>query len=159
MKNQNDNADDPTMKLLRDPVKMNSAINGMLTGDYKDAPKEAQDLWSFVWEELVPKAVPAPGNVTENSFHSSCPGEVDATALMKCVNVSDEGLVLTILLVKGENFVSALHAAGDDMSAITTGDDSAEHYEEDNNSRESSSSSASGKRKRRSSEGEKANCL
>jgi hypothetical protein len=146
---------DPAMKLLADPKTFHSALDEMLKGSHAAATEEAKVLWSFVWTELIPKVVPAPSKATENLFHSSYRADVDAAALMKHVNVSDESLVLTILCVKGKHWGPSSDAGnshtGDDISAMTN--DSTQQ------SSHSASASSASKRKRYSHDGERASCL
>jgi hypothetical protein len=102
-----DCTDAATQKLLQDSKRHKEAFDNLLLGDHHAANAGSTQMWEFIWIELMLKVVPAPGRAAANLFHESYHLQVDAAALMKHVNVSDEALVLTILSVHGGSFTSS----------------------------------------------------
>jgi hypothetical protein len=133
--NDDDDDDNDSVKaILQNPTRFKKACDGIQKGDYDGASTDSQELWTFIWSDLLPKVVPVTRKPSDNVFHSSCQHEVTKDSLMQTVPVSDEALVMTILAVKGKTF----HKQDDDnISGITqstagsSADDSADEEHAD----------------------------
>lgn len=144
---------DPTKELLNDGKSYQEALSKLLSGDCDKADTRTTQMWEFIWLELMPKVVPAPGKSADNLFHAAYHHQVDAAALMKHVNVSDEALVLTILSVKGHSFTNLAEEDVDDDDEDDDDDDdstsqlTANSADKENHAVNSAASTSSGKRK------------
>lgn len=144
-----------TNELLQDRKSYKEALENLLLGDYHEANTGSTRMWEFIWLELMPKVVPATGKATANLFHDSYHSQVDAAALMKHVDVSDEALVLTILSVNGGSFTCSPEEVtevdqdddeeGDDNDS--TSDLTDDRADKENDSTNGTTSTSSGKRK------------
>jgi len=126
--------------LLKDSMAYKKAMRGLMSGEHGTADDISTELWEFIWTELMPKVVPTPGRNANNLFHPKYHREVDAAALMGCVNASDEALVLTILSVKG---LALAELASTDDAADDAGDnDTASQLTEASSEKENQGTSA-----------------
>ena len=121
-------------------------MDGLLHGKYEAAKEDTQHVWKFIWEELLPKVIPAHGKAENNLFNPSYPDPVDAGMLMNHAEVSDEAIVLTILSVK-EDILETIEDDNESTLSNLTEDS-------DKSDDESGNQTASSKRKRNPSNGE-----